>query len=275
MEFALSTHLFVNERLSGHVLNQIGEAGFRKIEIFAARQHLDYRDANQVRDVAQWFKEHGAELHSLHAPLFADFDWGRSGGLAVSIAYLEKRLRIDSSDEIKRALEVAERLPFRFLILHMGFEGEEYDVRKFDAALTSVEHLKVFAKGLGVEVLLENIPNQLATPERLVEFIHFSHLEDLKVCFDTGHAHMTGGVRPGFEVLKDRIASTHLHDNRRDKDEHLFPFDGDIDWKQTLLDFRATAADGRFPLLFELRHYGPESSLARLREVREKLNATS
>ena len=44
-------------------------------------------------------------------------------------------------DEIKRAIEVAEHLPFRYLVLHLGVPGEEYDLAKFDAAFTSIEHL--------------------------------------------------------------------------------------------------------------------------------------
>lgn len=272
MDFALSTHLFVSDRLSSHILDQILGAGIRQIEIFAARQHLDYHDANHVRDVAQWFVDHGVALYSLHAPLYADFDWGRSGGLPISVAYLEKRLRIDSMDEIKRAIEIAERIPFRYLILHMGLSGEEYDLRKFDAALTSIEHLKIFAKERGAQILLENIPNELTTPDRLIEFISYTRLEDLKVCFDTGHAHMTCGVQPAFQTLKDYIASTHVHDNRREKDDHFLPFDGEIDWEQTMRDFRAL--DGQFPLLFELRQYGPEvTGLARLREVIARMDA--
>ncbi len=125
---------------------------------------------------------------------------GGSGGLAVSVAYLERRLRIDSMDEIKRALEIAEHLPFRYLILHMGLPEEEYDLAKFDAAMTSLEHLKIFAKERGVQLLLENIPNELGTPERLVEFLQYTRL-NVKICFDTGHAHMTGGVHPAFETL--------------------------------------------------------------------------
>src|SRR3972149_4778594 len=108
MEFGLSTHLFVNERLSSHILDLIVGAGIRKMEIFAARQHLDYYDKNHVRDVGQWFRDHEVALPSLHAPMFTDFDWGRSDGVAVSVAHLERRLRIDSMDEIKRAIEVAE-----------------------------------------------------------------------------------------------------------------------------------------------------------------------
>jgi len=270
MEFGLSTHSFSNERLSSHILDQILAAGFRTIEVFAARQHLDYYDKNHVRDLAEWCDDHGVRLHSLHAPVYSDFDWGRTGAPPISIVHLERRQRIDSMEEIKRALEIAEQTPFRYLILHLGLPEEEYDLRKFDAALTSIEHLKIFAKERGVEILLENIPNELSTPQRLLNFIQYSRLADLKVCFDTGHAHMSGGVGPAFETLKERIVSTHVHDNCRERDDHLFPFDGDIDWEQTVRDFRA--AGGEFPLLFEVHHCAPaEQCLARLRKVAERM----
>jgi sugar phosphate isomerase/epimerase len=97
-------------------------------------------------------------------------------------------------------------------------------------------------------------------------------MDDLKICFDTGHAHMGGGVQPAFQTLRDRIVSTHVHDNRREKDDHLLPFDGEIDWEQTIRDFRA--ADNQFPLLFELRQYeSGEVDLARLREVMERMES--
>jgi len=272
MEFALSTHLYVSERLSSHILDGILAAGFRQMEIFAARQHLDYHDKNHVRDVAQWFADHDLKLHSLHAPLYADFDWGSSGGPPISVAYMEKRQRIQSMDEIKRAIEVADLLPFRYLILHVGLPHEEYDLAKFDAAFTSIEHLKIFAKERGAQILLENTPNELSTPERLLEFISYTRMEDLQICFDTGHAHMTGAVRSAFQTLRDRIVSTHVHDNRREKDDHFMPFDGEIDWEQTVRDFRGV--DGQFPILFELRHYGPKvSSLTRLREVMDRIES--
>ena len=56
----------------------------------------------------------------------------------------------------------------------MGLPDEEYDLDKFDAVMTSLEHLKVFAKDRGVQLLLENIPNELGTPERLVEFLQYT-----------------------------------------------------------------------------------------------------
>ncbi len=268
MEFGLSTYLFVDERLTSHQLDQIANAGIRTIEIFAARQHFDYQDKNQVRDVAQWFDDHGLKLHSLHAPLYADFDWGRSGSPPISITDPQRGKRIKSMEEIKRAVEVAEILPFRFLVLHVGVTDEEYSLEKFDAAMTSVEHLKVFAKERDVQLLLENIPNQISSPERLLQFIQYSHLLDIKLCFDTGHAHITGSVAAAFQVMSERVMSTHVHDNLREKDDHLFPFEGSIDWPEIIREFRKH--EDQFPLLFELRH--PEKDHAPLELLRQVIH---
>ena len=244
-------------------------AGLREFEIMAAPQHLDYRDPNQVRDVAQWFGDHGVTLHALHAPLHADRGQGRTGGLLISVAYLERRPRIASMDEIKRAIEVAEFLPFRYLILHLGLPGEEYDLSKFDAAFTSIEHLRIFAKERGAQILLENIPGELSTPQHILSFLDYTRL-DLKVCFDTGHAHLAGGVQPAFRALQERVVAVHVHDNHGEKDEHLLPFEGQIDWAQTVRDFRS--AGGQFPILFELNAQRNEPNvLARVQEVMGRL----
>jgi len=266
MEFGLSTYLFVSERLTSHQLDQIAHAGIRTIEIFAARQHFDYQDKNQARDVALWFQDHGLSLHSLHAPLYADLDWGRSGTSPISVTYAQRGKRIESMEEIKRAIAVAEVLPFKYLVLHVGVPNEEYEIDKLDAAMTSIEHLRLFAMERGVQILLENIPNEISSPERLLQFIQYSRMADLKLCFDTGHAHMAGNVASAFQVMRDRVASTHVHDNLKEKDNHLFPFEGSIDWNATVRGFRSQ--DGQFPVLFELHDPGKGvPALDRLREV--------
>ena len=85
-----------------------------------------------------------------------------------------------------------------------------------------------------MSMLLENIPNDLSTPEKLKEIIRLLRYEDLGVCFDVGHAHLMSSAHQAFSVLEDRIRSTHIHDNKRDKDSHLWPGDGTIEWEQTM-----------------------------------------
>src|SRR5205085_3070649 len=139
--------------------------------------------------------------------------WGRSGPQSViNIVEPVKGKRLAMVDEVKRALEIAETIPFRYMVQHLGVSDEEYDERKIDAAFSSLEELMLFAGQRGVEILLENIPNRLSTAERLVSFLKITHL-DLNFVFDVGHAHMGGGVQQEFDIMKERIRSTHVHDN--------------------------------------------------------------
>src|SRR5215475_4009984 len=177
MDHALSTHLFVNHRLTGALLNRIQNAGIGAVEIFCARQHLDYHNKAQVNELGHWFRDSELKLHSLHSPMYNDEYWGRSGPHAViNITELAKGGRLRMVDEIKRALEIAELIPVRYLIQHIGVSGEEFEMRKVDAAFSALEEIHLFARARGVEVLLENTPNAMSTAERLLQFEELTHV---------------------------------------------------------------------------------------------------
>lgn len=231
----MSTYVFVKERLHPGLLDGLVRAGAEGIEIFAARGHFDYANRRQhVVEIANWFKSTGVPLLSLHSPMFSDYEWGRRGAPPINIAETDKKRRFEAMDEIKRALEVAEHVPFKYLIQHIGNGGEEFSEQKFESAMTSIEHLRAFAKPLGVNLLVENIPNELSTPERLLELLRTSHFDDVGICFDVGHAHMMSSVAEAFESVKGLIRSTHIHDNKKVDDSHLWPGDGNIDWKEAI-----------------------------------------
>lgn len=251
MQVALSTHLFVRHRLTTVWLERVWDAGFPLVEIFCARQHIDYQDKAQINELGHWFRDSPLKMHSLHSPLYTDDVWGRSGPHAViDITEPSKGKRIAIVDEIKRALEIADVVPFRYLIQHLGVSGQEFDPRHFDSAFSSLEEIKVFAGQRDVEVLLENIPNGLSSAERLNHFLAETHL-NLNFCFDIGHAHMHAGVEHEFELMKQRIRSTHLHDNDGKDDSHLYPTQGTIDWSRAM-QLLGSRPD-QYPLLLELR----------------------
>ena len=254
MQRALSTHLFVNHRLTTVWLERIWTAGIPLVEIFCARQHLDYHNRMQISELGHWFRDSELKLHSLHAPMYTDEIWGRSGPHAViDITEPVKNKRLQMLDEIKRALEIAEVVPYRYLIQHLGVGGQEFSERAVEAAFSALEEISLFAGQRGVEVLLENIPNSLSSAERLLTFFEITHL-NLNVCFDSGHAHMNEGVDTAYRLLKNRIRSTHLHDNNGEEDSHLFPFisaGGTIDWQGTMNALRSQP--DQYPLLLELR----------------------
>lgn len=278
MEHVLSTHLFVNHRLTTVWLERIHQAGIPAVEIFCARQHLDHRDRAQIRELAHWFDDSPLKLWSLHAPLYTDDVWGRSGPQSViTITEPVKAKRVEMVDEIKRVLEIAELIPFRYLIQHVGVGGEEYDERKIEAAFSSLDELSLFARHRGVEILVENIPNELSTSERLMMFLAQTHLP-LNLCLDTGHANLEGSVEAAFTRMKARIRSTHVHDNDGKADLHLFPGTGrggSIDWKSVMRLLRSGA--DKYPLLLELKEVSgmaaPIEEAARVFEELEKISS--
>ena len=238
MLLAISSYVYIKRRLHPGLLDTMARGGAQAVEIFAARGHFNYHDKEHVKEIGAWFKGESVQLHSMHSPFYPSNDF-RSGAPPLNIVDTDKRNRIDAMDEIKRAIEVAEHVPFRFLVQHVGRTDEADDPRKFESALSSIEHLRAFARQLGVSLLLENTPNELATPERLKEMLKALHYPDLGICFDTGHAHLMSSVHQAFGVLEDRICSTHVHDNKGDRDAHLWPGEGTIDWNQTMSSLRA------------------------------------
>src|SRR5450755_1638901 len=107
---AVSTYLFVKERLHPGILDGLSRSGVQAVEIFAARQHVDYANRKaHVKELAEWFRGSGIPLNSVHSPLYADYEWGRAGAPPVNIASTDRAARIDAMDEIKRALRRLQR----------------------------------------------------------------------------------------------------------------------------------------------------------------------
>jgi len=235
----ISTHVFLRHRLHPGLLDVFARAGAQGVELFAARPHFDYTSRSDIRELAEWFHSSSVEPFSMHAPLFPDNEMGRGGAPPVNVIHPDKSRRIDAMDEIKRALEVAEQIPLRFLILHLGERDDTWGLRALEHSITAIEHLRAFAAPLGVHLLVENLEGEVATPAHLIEILSSGHFTDLGVCLDTGHALIGEGVPAALETLRDRLRSSHLHDNHGDKDEHLWPGDGAIDWDATLGGLKA------------------------------------
>ena len=226
----LSTHLFLKQRLHPGLLEMAARSGAKGVEIFAARQHFDYTSREHVMELASWFASNPLEPFSMHAPLYPDREMGRAGAPAVNLVDPEKSRRIDAMDEIKRALEAAEHIPFKKLVVHLGEKYDSWSLRTMEYATTALEHLGAFAKPLGVRALVENLTSDATTPEHLMTVLEMAHLDQIDVCLDLGHAHIAPGIAEAIGILGKRIGEVHVHDNHGLKDEHLWPGDGTIDW---------------------------------------------
>ena len=267
MQKILSTYLFVSRKLTHDLLAQINEHGFSALEVFCSRAHFDYGSKQEIQALKSALEANRMTLSSLHAPTSKDLSATRESGTPLSICEVERVRRVEAMDELKRAIDVSEDLPFSRMVLHMGGSRETADPRKRDAAFSSLEHLVLHAHHAGVTLALENTTSEMGDPAYLRTFVDETRLTGLRFTFDIGHANLADGpaeerLEKSFAPLRDLVASVHLHDNHGEKDEHLPPYDGSIDWGAAIPLLKSAPADN-LPVVLELKEkFGPDAPSA-------------
>jgi sugar phosphate isomerase/epimerase len=274
-KFGISTHLYHEQRLDKAHLIEIATNGFDTVEVFATRSHFDYHDSAAVRSLRDWLIEAGLELHSIHAPITDVFANGRSQR-SFSTASRNADERRATIREMEAALSIASVIPFKYLVVHLGVPVAQHpgaDDNHRESAVRSVEEIHRMAAAAGVRIALEVMGNDLSTPSDLVDILERSFDgADLGICMDVGHAHMLGDTAEAIETTSEYLATTHIHDNRRQSDDHLVPFQGNINWAATIMAFEKIGYDG--VLMYEVKAAeSPRAVLERSVAARRRLEA--
>ena len=275
MRFGISTHLYHDRRLERDHLEQVASYGFEAIELFATRSHFDYYDERAIAVLADWLSETGLTLNSVHAPIMASAAGGQSGE-RYSNALADNARRQAAVRETEAALQIARRIPFNVLVVHLGTPAAKSQPGDNNraSAFRSAEDICRLAEPLGVRIALEVIPNELSTTPSLVTMLE----RDLDaphagICLDFGHAHLMGDVADAVETAAEHLIATHVHDNRRRDDEHLVPYLGTINWDLALMTMQKIGYDATY--LMELASTStPAPVLAEARRARERFERT-
>jgi sugar phosphate isomerase/epimerase len=122
-----------------------------------------------------------------------------------------------------------------------------------------------------VKLALEVMGNRLSTVDALLDLIE-NDLDgmDLGICMDVGHAFLLGDAAEAVEMASGHLITTHLHDNARQSDDHLVPFQGAIDWPGAVMAFEKIGYDG--VLMFEVKIVGTtDAVLQRCARARKRL----
>jgi len=163
--------------------------------------------------------ENALPAPSLHLP------FGEADVIGVRAQERQRAL-----DEIKRCLELTDLLPLSFAVLHLGSPGQTFNPVLFDHAYAAIATIQSFS---GVRVLIETLSNEIATFGRVQEFKTAAQIQNLGICYDTGHGEMDG--------LPDVI---HLDDNFGSNDDHMWPYEGTRNWPAFIERMIALSFDG-------------------------------
>ncbi len=160
--------------------------------------------------------------------------------------------RAQNLSYMKTAVRAAKLLECKNLVVHpvmpykWAAESEpEYAVRINREYFTV---LCEYALEYGVNICIENMPTKshsLADVPSLIKFTDEINLPNFKICFDTGHANVTGqSCAEMVKLLGKRMTVMHVHDNKGYYDTHTAPFDGTIDWESFKNALADTGFDG-------------------------------
>ena len=238
-------------------LAEVAGHGFEAIEVFATRAHFDYHDAQVVDALGAWLPELGLELHSMHAPVVEAIRGGRWVG-SFSLAAADDTRRRAAVAEVGATLRVAERVPYRYLVVHLGVPDGQAPVaadNHADAARRSIEEIAALADRVHVGVAIEVMPNVLSSASGICALIE-DDLEgmDVGVCLDYGHAHLMGDLADAIETVGGHLWTTHVHDNDGRRDDHAVPFSGRIDWGAAMMETQKVGYEGM--MMFEVADAG-------------------
>lgn len=161
------------------------------------------------------FKDNDIICETLHAPFNGINNiWG-----------FDENGAGDVSARLKDAVDKCKKYDIPTVIFHLSSgrpmpEINEIGVKRF-------EYLFEYAEKNGVTVALEN--------QRYLENLSYflNNFPITSFCWDCGHEYcFTTGIR-FMEHFGKRLAALHIHDNRCgiNTDDHLLPFDGNIDFE--------------------------------------------
>lgn len=167
--------------------------------------------------------------------------------------------RAERMEKMKKSIRIAAVLGSENWVVHpiMPFgveEAETPDAEKtWELNVVFMRELLEEAKKYGITICLENMPMldfSLAKPEMILKLVEEINDPLFRICLDTGHVSVFDDLDLAEETrrLGKYIRVTHIHDNKQNRDLHLFPMFGRLDWPSFAKALKDIEYDGVFLL---------------------------
>ena len=224
--------------------------GFHYVDFNADQQpnHLECWDAARVHAVRQQCERHDIHLglHTLSAVNIAEFS------PCVSDA-VDAYLRVN--------IDFAQRLGCEWIVVHAGFHFSSHVEARKAAALEHLQRAVAYAEPRGASLLLENL--NFEPPDAEIHYLAHT-VDECRYYFDAiasasfgwaftvNHAHLVPEGIDGFldAFGSTRIGEVRLADCHGDKEEHLRPGEGNIDFQRLFQRLESSGYQHHYMMAF-------------------------
>jgi sugar phosphate isomerase/epimerase len=191
-------------------------------------------DAIEYSHVAQLSLEDAAAIRK-HAESLGLRPWSAHSTGGVGIATSEQQE--ETLRRVGRCLDITAELGAQVLVYHAGPKpiwivgaGDESHSPGQEARV--IDGMCDHAARRGMELAIEN-GAPLIHMEYLLELLDIIEAPNLGICVDTGHAARGDlGAARAVRMAGEKLYTTHLQDNFGERDDHLPPGMGAIDWDE-------------------------------------------
>lgn len=213
MEFSITTDLVNSQQDVAEVFPAFAAAGFKAVHWCqhwnATPVFYDAAFGSQVKSLADAAGLRVADIHGYSGPL--------EGTTYTDELFL--------AANINRA-EFAARVGADVLVLHLPLRKYGEESQAVAQSVELARRLMQACRPYGVRLALENCCQSLSYLDAVFAACA---PDELGLCFDSGHANLSGHAEL-VTRFAPRLIATHLHDNNGHSDQHRLPGEGCIDW---------------------------------------------
>jgi sugar phosphate isomerase/epimerase len=219
------------------MLPALAQSGANGIEVGTPPRHFDPWHEDQITALDERLRSCALTPVSIHAPF---------GGL-LDLAEPNPHHRHAAIGAVLTAADAIRRLGGQMVIVHpsdLPRHMHDRDSRLQDCA-RSLKILELNCHGSGLRLVLESpLPHLIGGHPDEFEWLLRQVGPSVGVCLDTGHTALGRHWQRFLQVAGARLMHVHANDTRGQRDDHLPPGDGIIDWAEIARSLRAVEFSG-------------------------------
>lgn len=203
----------------------LADQGVTAVEIGIHHPHyFDHRNGPQLQKLMSVLSATGIRVHSIHSPFGPQYD----------ISSPDDEVHDRGVDTLIDSIELANLIEAEKVIVHASDVLPNGKNRCMERARGVLREMSLVAKESGIMLALENLPPGYLghTPDEIMVLLDGTDPDGIGVCFDSGHANLSGKFVDFAGALLPYAVTTHIHDNDGKQDQHKFPGEGTIDWRR-------------------------------------------
>ncbi len=236
---------------------------------------------------AELSTEHGCELYARSADVAATGEavraYAKKKNITMTQGHLPLGFQLVTQKEdlptLLRHIDLYEACGVKNMVLHcdkQASDTQKSGEQRFAENLRSLEVIANHIEGREICICLENIHHSpkadpeklfsLAYAEDLIKIIEALGSRRFGICLDTGHLNLVQGNQGDFiRTAGSYLRALHIADNRGERDDHLMPFGGKIDFLDVMKALKEVDYHGLFNLEIPGESYGNPLEVRRLK----------